>query len=139
MRHVLLESFVWEEANRVPFLSCEVSYDRDLSVYEHTLSWRERHGCSGVPTIGPSALGRSHNHNDQGELFDEQFSLHNDHQLFLKISLSAKRNTQLYVGYKTEPGTRYRYILYDYDRSCKAEHLLQQLFPAARQAQPRHV
>ena len=32
MRHVLLESFVWEEANRVPFLSCEVSYDRDLSV-----------------------------------------------------------------------------------------------------------
>ena len=32
MRHVLLESFVWEEANRVPFLIRGVSYDRDLSV-----------------------------------------------------------------------------------------------------------
>ena len=33
MRHVLLESFVWEEANRVPFLIRGVSYDRDLSVH----------------------------------------------------------------------------------------------------------
>ena len=32
MRHVLLESFVWEEANRVPFLIREFSYDRDPSV-----------------------------------------------------------------------------------------------------------
>ena len=32
MRHFLLESFVWEEANRVPFLIRGVSYDRDLSV-----------------------------------------------------------------------------------------------------------
>ena len=33
MRHVLLESFVWEEANRVPaFLIRGVSYDRVLSV-----------------------------------------------------------------------------------------------------------
>ena len=31
MRHVLLESFVWEEANRVPFLIREFSYDRDPS------------------------------------------------------------------------------------------------------------
>ena len=29
MRHVLLESFVWEEAIRVPFLIREFSYDRD--------------------------------------------------------------------------------------------------------------
>ena len=34
MRHVLLESFVWEEANRVPFLIREFSYDRDPSVGE---------------------------------------------------------------------------------------------------------
>ena len=45
MRHVLLESFVWEEANRVPFLIRGVSYDRDLSVRR---SWGEHmvHGYS---------------------------------------------------------------------------------------------
>ena len=32
MRHVLLESFVWEEAIHVPFLNRGVSYDWDLSV-----------------------------------------------------------------------------------------------------------
>ena len=31
MRHFLLESFVWEAANRVPFLIRDFSYDRDLS------------------------------------------------------------------------------------------------------------
>ena len=41
MRHVLLESFVWEEANRVPFLirgvSYDLQYDRDLSVQYSTV------------------------------------------------------------------------------------------------------
>ena len=32
MRHFLLESFVWEAANRVPFLIRDFSYDRDPSV-----------------------------------------------------------------------------------------------------------
>ena len=37
MRHVLLESFVWEEANRVPFLIREFSYDRDPRAVLYTL------------------------------------------------------------------------------------------------------
>ena len=38
MRHVLLESFVWEEAIRVPFLIREFSYDRDPSVNQVSMT-----------------------------------------------------------------------------------------------------
>ena len=53
MRHVLLESFVWEEANRVPFLIREFSYDRDPSVRARTVQywifWNSVFSLAGTP------------------------------------------------------------------------------------------
>ena len=57
MRHVLLESFVWEEANRVPFLIREVSYDRDLSVDQERHTRSIRHTWAHGPN--PSVLSGS--------------------------------------------------------------------------------
>ena len=62
MRHVLLESFVWEEANRVPFLIREFSYDRDLSVGERRGLGHENTKC--IPRtshqLQPQASSQTH-------------------------------------------------------------------------------